>query len=217
MTVLSRPVERATFLREFLRDPFTVAAVAPSSSALADAITAPVPRTGQPAVIELGAGTGAFTAAIQGRLAGRGRHLAVELNPVFAEPLARRFPQVTVAVGDVARLREMTRENDFGEADVIVSGLPWAAFAADRQDELLGAAGDVLAPGGVFATFAYTATLWAPSAVRLRHALRAQFEEVVAGRTVWANLPPALVYFCRRPTGRGPDSAAHRTAGGTPG
>ncbi|ASW55585.1 class I SAM-dependent methyltransferase [Plantactinospora sp. KBS50] len=201
----------ATFLREFVRSPFTVAAVAPSGESLAEAITAPVPLTGSPTVVELGAGTGAFTAAVQRRLAGRGRHLAVEINPVFADPLARRFPRVEVAVADAARLRETTRERGLDRADVIVSGLPWAAFAADRQDELLGAAGDVLAPDGVFATFAYTATLWAPPAVRLRRALRSRFEEVVAGRTVWANLPPALVYYCRRPR------AASRTDGGTPG
>jgi phospholipid N-methyltransferase len=213
MTVISRPAERATFLREFLRNPFTVAAVVPSGGSLASAITASLPRSGSPVVVELGPGTGAFTAAIQRRLAGRGRHLAIEINPTFAGPLARRFPQVAVAVADAAGLRELIRERDLGHADVIVSGLPWAAFTADRQDDLLGAVADVLAPDGVFATFAYTATLWAPPAVRLRHTLRARFEEVVAGRTVWANLPPALVYHCRRPIG----SAVRRTAGGIPG
>lgn len=211
------PAERVSFLREFLRSPLTVAAVAPSSDALATAITAPVPRTGEPTVVELGPGTGAFTAAVQQRLAGRGRHLAVEISPAFAEPLARRFPRVEVAVADATGLRELLRDRGARHADVIVSGLPWAAFGAGRQDDLLGAVADVLAPDGVFATFAYTATLWAPPAVRLRQALRRRFEEVVAGRTVWANLPPALVYYCRRPTTLRPDWAARRTVVGTPG
>ncbi|GLY99430.1 SAM-dependent methyltransferase [Actinoplanes sp. NBRC 103695] len=187
------------FLREFLRNPLTVAAVAPSSERLADTVTAPVPHTGSPVVVELGPGTGSFTAAIQRRLGGRGRHLAVEINSRFAAPLAMRYPRVDVVLGDAARLRDVLDRRGIGRADVIVSGLPWAAFSAGHQDDLLGAVTDALAPDGVFTTFAYTSTLWAPAAGRLRRSLRDRFEEVVAGRTVWANLPPALVYSCRRP------------------
>ncbi|GAA1548782.1 methyltransferase domain-containing protein [Dactylosporangium maewongense] len=194
-----RSEHRAAFLREFLRDPFTVAAVAPSGASLADLITAPVPRNGNPLVVELGPGTGAFTAAVQRRLAGRGHHLAVEVNERFAGLLAGRYPQTDVVVADARDLREVLAERGHHHADVIVSGLPWAAFAGDQQDDLLGAVTDCLAPDGAFATFAYTLARWAPPARRLRRSLDTRFEEVVAGRTVWANVPPAFVYFCRRP------------------
>lgn len=190
---------RATFLREFLRDPFTVAAVAPSGMPLADLITSPVPRSGDPVVVELGPGTGAFTAAVQRRLAGRGHHIAVEVNERFAGLLAARYPQIDVAVADAHNLREVLAERGHWRADVIVSGLPWAAFGGGQQDELLGAVTDILAPDGAFTTFAYTLARWAPAARRLRRSLGTRFDEVVAGRTVWANVPPAFVYFCRRP------------------
>ena len=51
---------QTSLLREFLRDPFTVVAVAvaPSGTRLADLITATVPRTGGPVVVELGPGIG---------------------------------------------------------------------------------------------------------------------------------------------------------------
>ncbi|MER6175257.1 hypothetical protein ABT130_28725, partial [Streptosporangium sp. NPDC001681] len=91
-------VNRAAFLREFLRSPFTVGAVAPSGEPLADLITSPISRDGDPLVVELGPGTGAFTGAIQQRLAGRGHHLAIELNQRFADLLAARYPQVDVDV-----------------------------------------------------------------------------------------------------------------------
>lgn len=94
-------------------------------------------------------------------------------------------------------------------ADVIVSGLPWAAFAAAQQDDLLGAVTGALAPGGVFTTFAYTHTRWVRPARRLRRSLAARFEEVVPARTVWANLPPAFVYFCRRPVHSPAGRASH--------
>ncbi|MFI7433390.1 class I SAM-dependent methyltransferase [Micromonospora haikouensis] len=188
---------RAEFLREFLRDPFTVAAVAPSGGPLADLVTAPVPDAGEPLVVELG--PGAFTAAIQRRLAGRGHHLAVEVNERFAGLLADRYPGVDVAVADARDLGAVLAQRGHRRADVIVSGLPWAAFAGGQQDELLHAVTDALAPDGAFTTFGYTLARWAPPARRLRRALGDRFEEVVTGRTVWANLPPAFVYFCRRP------------------
>ncbi|MFJ6195352.1 class I SAM-dependent methyltransferase [Micromonospora sp. NPDC092111] len=190
---------RSRFLREFIRDPLTVASVAPSSQALADVIVASVPLTGDPVVVELGPGTGAFTQAIQRRLAGRGHHLAVEINERFADLLAARFPGVDVAVADARDLREILTVRGLDRADVIVSGLPWAAFTPGRQDDLLSAVTEVLAPHGAFTTFAYAHTRWMPPARRLRHSLGARFEEVVRGRTVWANVPPAFVYSCRRP------------------
>ncbi|EXG82040.1 class I SAM-dependent methyltransferase [Cryptosporangium arvum] len=189
-------LERTTFLREFLRAPFTVASVTPSGSMLSEVVTAPVPSTGDPVIVELGPGTGSFTAAIQRRLAGRGRHLAVEINPRFAKRLAAGYPQIEVAVADARRLPDVA---DQGSGDVIVSGLPWAAFTPDQQDDLLDAVTAVLAPHGTFTTFAYTHAQWAPSARRLRRLLGDRFEEVVLSRTVWANLPPAFVYHCRQP------------------
>jgi phosphatidylethanolamine/phosphatidyl-N-methylethanolamine N-methyltransferase len=191
--------DRAAFLREFLRDPFAVAAVAPSGERLADLVTATVPRSGDPVVVELGPGTGAFTAAIQRRLAGRGHHLAIEVNERFADLLAARYPRVDVALADARSLREVLAERGLRQADVIVSGLPWAAFAPTLQDDLLGAVTDTLSPDGAFTTFAYAYTRWAPPARRLRRSLEARFEEVVYSRTVWANMPPAFVYFSRRP------------------
>jgi phospholipid N-methyltransferase len=191
--------DRAAFLREFLRDPFTVAAVTPSGEPLADVVTATVPRTSEPLIVELGPGTGVFTAAIQRRLAGRGRHLAVEVNERFAALLAARYPDVDVAVADARSLRDVLAQHGQRQADVIVSGLPWAAFAPGLQDDLLDAVTDALAPQGAFTTFAYTHTRWAPRGRRLRRSLVSRFEEVVLSRTVWANVPPAFVYYCRRP------------------
>ncbi|MGI5237822.1 class I SAM-dependent methyltransferase [Dactylosporangium sp. CA-139066] len=197
-----RPDDRAEFLREFLRDPFIVAAVTPSGRSLSEAVTSTVPHAGEPLVVELGPGTGAFTAAIQRRLSGRGRHLAIEINPRFAGRLAARYPGVDLAVADARDLRGILAHRGHGRADVIVSGLPWAAFAPGLQDDLLDAVTAGLAPDGSFTTFAYTLTRWTPPALRLRRLLRERFEEVVPGRTVWANTPPAFVYYCRRPRRR---------------
>src|SRR5688500_7008704 len=74
-------------------------------------------------------------------------------------------------------------------ADVVVSGLPWAAFGADRQRTVLDAVLASLHPAGVLTTFAYRHALPSPPARRFRRLLESRFEEVVLGRTVWRNVP----------------------------
>ncbi|GGT19751.1 class I SAM-dependent methyltransferase [Nonomuraea spiralis] len=189
-----------SFLLEFVRDPMTVGAVAPSGPALARVATAAVPSTGSPIVVELGPGTGSFTEPIQRRLAGRGRHIAVEVNAGFARKLAALHPEVDVVHADAADLATLLAQRGLRQADVVVSGLPWAAFTENQQHDVLSSVVATLSPHGVFTTFAYVHARWAPPARRLLRSMRSRFDEVVISRTVWANLPPALVYYCRRPT-----------------
>ncbi|MEV8631270.1 hypothetical protein AB0395_06395 [Streptosporangium sp. NPDC051023] len=96
-------------------------------------------------------------------------------------------------------LRDLLAERGHHQADVIVSALPWTAFAASTQRDLLEAVTGTLAPGGAFTTFACTYTRWTPPARRLRRSLVEWFEKVLLSRTVWADLPPALAHICRRP------------------
>ena len=191
-----------SFLLEFVRSPMTVGAIAPSSPALARVATAVVPGTGSPVVVELGPGTGAFTGAIQHRLSGRGRHIAVEVNPRFAGQLAVVHPVVDVVTADASDLGAVLAQRGLDQVDVVISALPWAAFDVDQQRAVLSAAVTALHPDGVLTTFAYVHARWAPPARRLLSSLRSRFDEVVIGRTVWANVPPALVYYCRRPITR---------------
>ncbi|MDF5757147.1 methyltransferase domain-containing protein [Spongiactinospora sp. TRM90649] len=196
------PSDASLFLSQFMRSPSLVGAVAPSSRALARSVTAPVPETGDPVVVELGPGTGPFTEAIQERLGGRGHHLAVEINEPMARLLESRFPGVDVVTADAETLPDLLRERGLGSADAVVSGLPWAAFSQDHQRRLLRAVLTSMSPTAAFTTFAYVHALPLSTARRFRRLLQIAFEEVVAGRTVWGNLPPAFVYTARRPRPR---------------
>ncbi|MCZ2839622.1 class I SAM-dependent methyltransferase [Modestobacter sp. VKM Ac-2985] len=189
-----------SLLGEFIRTPTTIGAVAASGRALSQAATAPVPVGTDVVVVELGPGTGAMTGAIERRLAGRGRQLAIEVNARLALPLSTRHPAVEVVQADAADLQTVLTDRGITHADVVVSGLPWAAFRPRQQELLLDAVVSGLASDGVFTTFAYLHGLWTPAARRFRRQLEARFEEVLLSRTVWRNLPPALVYYARRPT-----------------
>lgn len=189
----------ALFLNEFLRHPGRTGAVAPSSRRLARRAVCTVPERGDPVVVELGPGTGSFTAAIHRRLRGRGHHVAVELNPRFTDVLRNRFPELDVVTGDAANLPKILADRGLDRADVVVSGLPWSVFPPSVQHDLLDSVLESIDDGGAFTAFAYVHAAWLRPARRFRALLRNAFEEVVLGRTVWRNPPPALVYTARRP------------------
>jgi len=193
-------------LRAFLRDPMGIAAVTPSSAAMATVLSVAIPESGEPVVVELGAGTGACTGVIQHRLRGRGRHIAVEVNPTFAELLTERHPHVEVVCGEAADLPKFLADRGTPSADVIISTLPWAPFAPSAtQRPLLATLVESLVGGGAYTQAAYAWTRWAPAARRQLRQLRAGFEEVVISETIWRNVPPARVYIARRPrNGRRP-------------
>ncbi|MGH3915303.1 MAG: class I SAM-dependent methyltransferase [Pseudonocardiaceae bacterium] len=193
------PRHLAPFLAAALRNPTAVGAVAPSSSRLAARLAAVVSGVGEPVVVELGPGTGSATAAIEQRLAGRGRHVAVELDPMLARYLRAEYPGVEVLVGDAVELQRLLAEHDVPGADVVVSGLPWALIDKDAQRAIVEATARSLVPGGSFTTLAYLHALPMARARRFRALLSEVFDEVLATRTVWWNLPPAVTYVCRRP------------------
>jgi phosphatidylethanolamine/phosphatidyl-N-methylethanolamine N-methyltransferase len=192
----------ALFLRQWLRAPGQTGAIAPSSPQLARAISTSIPEHGNPVVVELGAGTGPFTAEIQRKLAGRGRHLAVEVNPKLARLLRSRFEQTEVIEDDARHLPSLLLERGLSHADIVISSLPWTVFAPATQELLLNAVIDVLTPSSVFSTFAYAHAAPLAGARRFRELSARHFEEVIPSRTVWRNLPPAFVLHARRPRPR---------------
>ncbi len=186
----------SVLFREFLRAPTSVATLTASSDALVAAMLAPLPPAGDPVVVELGAGTGRVTDALAARLGGRGRHIAVELNPVLASRLARRHPGVTVLPGNAGDLPALLRGLGVGRVDVVSSLLPWVAYA---NAPIPAMAASVLAPGGLLTQVSLLPTAWMPPARRQLRDLRAAFDEVTVGGPVWGNLPPARVLVARRP------------------
>ncbi|GLZ45300.1 methyltransferase [Actinomycetospora sp. NBRC 106375] len=185
------------FAREFLRDPLHVAALFPSFPPLCRQAAAPLPETGDPVVLDLGAGTGQVTDVIQERLHGRGRHIAVEFNPRMAEVLAERHPKVEVICDDAHAVVDRLLAEGV-RVDLAVSGLPWLA-TAPKDRSIFAPLARLAAPGGAVTQLAHAWIRFFPTAKQVQRNLEANFEEVVVSRTVLANVPPAVVYLARRP------------------
>ena len=186
------------FLHQFARSPRTVGAVLPSSPALAQAMVAPIDFAMARTIVEFGPGTGAFTRAIAQRLRPQCRYLGIELNAAFCRTLAAEFPRLSFVHGSVADLTQILASHGVAEIDAIVSGLPWASLPLSLQRTVFSAIDRVLAPGGVFITFGYVQSLLLPGAWALRRRLRRGFGHVSRSPIVWANVPPAFAYVCRK-------------------
>ena len=190
--------EYAKFFKVFLRAPALTSAIVPSSPWLAERMIENVRLDQAKVVVEIGPGTGAFTRAIQKELSPSAFFLAVEIDPLFASHLKRRFPRVHIINDSAERLDQHLRTLGHAAADCVLSGLPWAGFSGDEQHRLLGAVLRALRPGGLMTTYAYNHTAWLPGGRRFRKLLESAFSDITTTRTEWRNRPPAFVYRCRK-------------------
>ncbi|WP_028933108.1 class I SAM-dependent methyltransferase [Pseudonocardia spinosispora] len=187
------------FVRRALTDHVSVGALAPTSGALARRMAALVPTSPGQRVLELGAGTGAVSAAIGPRLGPGSWHLALERDPELLAAVAHSAPWARRIAGDAADLGAHLAEIGVSEVDVVISTLPWSYFDPDLQRRILSQVCSAMAPDGLFATIAARPAGLIPRSKVFRARLEASFEEVETTSTTWANIPPARLLVCRRP------------------
>lgn len=199
-----------TFFRALIADPRRVAAIAPSSPALANAITAEITAVSAP-VIELGPGTGVFTRALLARGVPEDRLALVEYGPGFARMLQSRYPRAHVLRMDAARLRSVELFGGEG-VGAVVSGLPLLSMPANEVIAILDGAFAHLRPNAAFYQFTYGPRCPVRRSILERLGLKA----VRIGGAL-ANMPPASVYrILRRPHLRtpAPGISVHLHSGG---
>ena len=189
-------LEHLEFFQAFIREPASVGALSPSSRALALAMIRGFPLERAHTVVELGPGTGAFTGPILDRIGRNTNFFVMELDPIHARGLRRRFPELTVYNDSAERMLEYLALHERQVADYIISGLPWANIPTENQDRIMDAILASLAPNGIFTTFAYLHARWLPKARQFRRALERRFAQVQTSPVIWRNLPPAFVYRC---------------------
>ena len=163
-----------------------VAAVTPSSKFLVDRVVkASDPRSAK-VVIEFGAAEGVMTRRILEKLPPDGRLLAIELNDKLFDALRKvADPRVILVHGDVRNIPEIAREHGIGQADVIVSGIPFAFLSGRGRHELLTRIEGLLRPGGRFVAYQIT--------THLIPMLKDYFKHVKTDFEI-RNIPPHFVF-----------------------
>lgn len=177
------------FLRRFVNCPVTVGSVLPSSRFLVRSMVAGIDWQRVATVAELGAGTGVITGAIDQSRQGSSRFLSFERDHNMRHTLEDRYPTVNFHE-DAFGLRAALQKHHMQGLDCVISGLPLFNFPDQQRRQLLTDIHELLNPGGVFVAFQYTRIL-KPFLVSMYDDMETHF--------VWANLPPAFVYLCKKP------------------
>jgi len=182
-------------IKEFIKNPMTTGAIAPSSSSLAKEMLRYWPKKENATVVEYGPGTGAITKKIVGKMQ-KHEVLAFELNGQFIDKLQTDFPNIKVINDSAESLPKVLDNSNIDKASLIVSGLPWAVFNVKLQKSILDVTIENLQEDGVFSTFAYVHALRMKRARHFEDLLKNKFVDVKRSKVVWRNLPPALIYHC---------------------
>lgn len=175
------------FFRQFLKHPGMIGSVIPSSQALVDDMLADVDWDGARLFVEYGPGVGTFTQSVLERLHPDAKLIAIELNPDFVAYLEREIadPRLSVIHGSAADVRRAIAEAGFGEADYILSGIPFSTLPDGVGGEICAETHAALRPGGAFLVYQYSAFV--------RGLLTPLFARVIE-RTVWRNVPPCRTF-----------------------
>jgi phospholipid N-methyltransferase len=185
-----------TFIKNFVRNPTAVGAIAPSSEGLVEMMVDWFDWDTARGIVEYGPGTGVFTEGIVRRLHKDASFFAIERSTQLAAITRQRCPTAAVHEQSAADVKSLCQDAGMEQVDAIICGLPWASFPESLQASILDATLDVLRPGGQFATFAYWQGVVLPAGMRFSRRLRSNFQTVERSPTVWRNLPPAFIYRC---------------------
>ncbi len=178
------------FIRSWMEKPLATGAVMPSGKPLARAMAKCVDPKMEGAVIELGPGTGAVTAALVEQGVDPSRLVLVEFNPTFCRLLRTRYPEATVVQGDAYGIKRLLASLLRQPAAAVVSGLPLFTKPLKVRLRLLADAFTLLAPDAPFVQFTYALVPPIPRSYSGAHAQ--------ASERIWLNVPPARVWVYRR-------------------
>lgn len=186
------------FIKQFITKTASTGAILPSSDELARRMVEFASPADDSVIAEFGPGTGVFTKHILEQKKPGQTFFAIEINEDFAADLRRRFPDLHLYSDCASNVAACCREEGVDHVDCVISGLPWAIFPDELQHKILGGMTGTMPAGGVFVTFAYLQGLVMPAGKNFKRNLKKYFSHVENSGVIWKNIPPAIIYRCRK-------------------
>ena len=189
----------ALFFKRFLKRPFQIASIVPSSKALVERVADKIDFDQARVIAEYGPGEGVHSREIARRMRPDCQLLLFELDAAFSRDLQHQFrgdPRVHVINDNAAHLPLELRRRAIDACDYIVSGIPFSILQIDKKRALLQQTHDALAAGGRFIIYQVTNEL-------KQHAKifdRAESEYFLQ------NIPPMFITVFEKSNGRNGES-----------
>jgi len=149
----------ALFFKQFLKRPFQIASIIPSSKALVERVASKMDFSQPRVIAEYGPGEGVHSREIARRMCPDSHLLLFELDRAFARDLERQFAgdrRVRVIHGDAASLPHELKRHRIDRCDYILSGIPFSILNIEKKRALLQKTYDSLARGGSFIIYQVT-------------------------------------------------------------
>lgn len=154
------------FFQEFIKHPFQIGSVIPSSRFLERRVLAAARIAVADTIVELGPGTGGTTRAILAAMCPHAKLLSVELNPHLHAMVSKIQDDRLVAhLGSAGDLEEILASYGLGAPNVVISGIPFSTMSHSMGSHILARVSDLLAPNGRFVAYQFSdrvATLCEP-------------------------------------------------------
>ncbi|MEH0002813.1 MAG: rRNA adenine N-6-methyltransferase family protein [Holosporaceae bacterium] len=184
--------EKQLFFQRWLKSPLTLGALFPSSENLSRFMAVNVAKEvaldleDNKYIVEIGAGTGAFTHALLEAGVSARQLISIELDPSLFSYLQKRFPNITTLCGDAQHLSKLLPDHTQGRLACIVSGIPMVTLPKEVQKNVVEASFKLLPPKGLFFQFTYSPFSSIPT-----HLFKLEKKRI---GTVFSNFPPATVW-----------------------
>ena len=179
---------RWQFLRGFLKNPVMVGSIIPSSRVLIDRMLRPIDWDSTRLIVEYGPGVGTFTRPILEQLGPDATLVTIDTNADFTKYLRESIddPRLVAVTGSAADVEQILAERSLGQADYVLSGLPFSTLPPGVGDAIAAATSKVIRPGGAFLVYQFSP--------KVLDFIKPHFDRVERGFE-WINVPPATLFW----------------------
>lgn len=178
------------FVLEYIKDPKSIGAIAPSGKYLANKIISNINFEKAKYIVEYGPGTGVFTEKILARIKDDTIVLLIEINEEFYNILKSIYGHknnVIIVNDSVENIDIILKKYSITNVDYIISGLPFTSLPKSVSNCILNKTSKIISGNGDFITFQY-------SLLKIR--LFKEYFGKINYTKVIRNIPPAYVLKC---------------------